>query len=77
MKADKNSDLDVLVISKEEQRFPNYLLSYKIHQINLSEDSFKRGLFEKEIIIKEIEENHIILNNPSSYINIVWEHYGK
>mgnify|MGYP001614022217 CR=1 FL=1 len=32
---------------------------------------------EKETIIKEIEENHIILNNHSSYINIMWEYYGK
>ena len=74
---DKNSDLDLLVLSKEEQKFPYHLLPYKIHQINLSEDSFKKALIEKETIIKEIEENHIILNSPSSYVNIIWEHNGK
>ncbi len=77
MKADKDSDLDMLVLSKEEQKFPNHLITHKIHQINLSEDSFKKAINEKETIIKEIEENHIILNNPSSYVNIVWEYHGK
>ena len=77
MKADKNSDLDLLVVSKTEIKLSNHLLSHKIHQINLSENSFRKALKEKEAIIKEIEENHIILNNPSSYVNIFWEHYGK
>jgi len=77
MNADKDSDLDILVLSKEEQRFHHHLLSYKVHQINLSEDSFKKAINKKENIIKEIEENHIILNNPSSYVNIIWEYYGK
>ncbi len=77
MKPDKDSDLDMLVLSKKEQKFPNHLISYKIHQINLSEDSFKKAISEKEAMIKEIEENHIILNNPSSYVNISWEYNGK
>jgi predicted nucleotidyltransferase len=77
IKADKDSDLDLLVMSKEEEEFPHHLITNKIHQINLSEDSFKKSLNEKEIIIKEIEENHIILNMPSSYVNILWEYYGK
>lgn len=76
-KVDENSDLDLLVLSKEEQKFSGHLLPYKIHQINLSEESFKKGLIEKESIIKEIKESHIILNNPSSYVNIMWEYYGK
>ncbi len=77
LKADKNSDLDLLILSKEKQKLPFHLLPYKIHEINLSEDSFKKALNEKETIIKEIQENHILLNNPSSYVNIVWEYYGK
>lgn len=76
-KADKNSDLDLFVVSEKEQKFPFHVLPYKVHQINLSEESFKRAISEKETIIKEIEENHIILNNPSSYVNIMWEYYGK
>lgn len=76
-KPDKNSDVDLLIISKEEQNLPAHLLSHKIHQVNLSEESFKKALNEKEALIKEIEESHIILNNPSSYVNLVWEYYGK
>ena len=69
-KADKDSDIDLLVLSKEEQKFSRHLLPYKFHQINLIEDSFKKALNEKEAVIKEIEENHIIFNNPSSYVII-------
>lgn len=77
LKADKDSDLDILSLSKEEQKLPYHLLPYKIHQNNLSEDSFKKALMEKETLIQEIMENHIILNNSSSYVNLVWEYYGK
>jgi predicted nucleotidyltransferase len=75
-KDDKNSDLDLLILSKDEQKLPFHLLPYKIHQVNLSEESLKKALNEKETLIKEIEENHIILNNPSSYVNVMWEYYG-
>ena len=76
-KANKDSDLDLFIVSNKEENLPFHLLSYKIHQNRLKEESFKKVIFEKETLIKEIEENHIILNNPSSYINIVWEYYGK
>ena len=76
-KVDKDSDLDLFVVSEKEQKLPFHLLPYKIHQVNLSEESFKKAISEKETIIKEIEENHIILNNHSSYVNIMWEYYGK
>jgi predicted nucleotidyltransferase len=77
MKSDKNSDVDLLVLSQKEQKLPFHLLAHKVHQINLPEESFKKALNEKEALIKEVEESHIILNNPSSYVNLVWEHYGK
>lgn len=76
-KADKDSDLDLFVVSEKEQKLPFHLLPYNVHQINLSEESFKKAISEKETIIKEIEENHIILNNHSSYVNIMWEYYGN
>ena len=76
-KADKNSDLDLFIISNKEEKLPFHLLPYKIHKNILSEESFKKAIEEKETLIKEIEENHIILNNHSSYVNIIWEYYGK
>jgi predicted nucleotidyltransferase len=77
MKAEKNSDIDLLIISKKEEKLPSHLLPYPIHQINLSEKSFKKSLYAKEALIKEIQENHVILNNPSSFVNLLWEYYAK
>lgn len=77
LKAGKDSDLDLFVVSEKEQKLPFHLLPYKAHQINLSENSFIKALEKKEALIKEIEENHIILNNHSLYVNVMWEHYGK
>ncbi len=76
-KAGKNSDLDLFIISGKKSNLPFHLLPYEIHQNRLSEESFKKTIIEKEPLIKEIEENHIILNNPSSYVNIIWEYYAK
>jgi len=75
-KADKNSDLDLLVVSKEE-KLSFHLLPYRIHKINLSENSFIKAVKEKETLMKEIEENHILLNNHSFYLNVIWNYYGK
>lgn len=77
IKAEKDSDVDLLAISEKEQRLPFHLLPYEVHQITLSEVSFRRALKEEEPIIKEIEENHIILNNHSFYVNCMWGYYGK
>ncbi len=76
-KANKDSDLDLFVVSEKDQKLPFHLIPYKIHQVTLSEDSFVKALKEKEILLKEIEENHIILNNHSFYLNVMWDYYGK
>ncbi len=75
--ADKNSDVDLLIISEKEQKLPLHLLPYKVHEVNLSESYFIKAVKEQETLIKEIEENHIVLNNHSFYINLMWEQYGK
>ncbi|HLD57211.1 MAG TPA: nucleotidyltransferase domain-containing protein [archaeon] len=77
LNADKNSDLDLFIVSEKEQSLPFHLLPYEIHQNSLKEESFKKALIGKEPLIKEIEENHIVLNNPSNYVNIIWEYYAK
>ena len=76
-KNEKNSDLDLFIVSENEQKLPFHLLPYKIHQINLSEKSFKKALMEKETFVQEIMKNHVILNNHSSYVTILWEYHGK
>lgn len=75
--ADKNSDLDLLIISEEELKLSFHLLPFKPHKINVSEKTFLKALKEQEDLIKEIEENHIILNNHSFYVNVMWRYYGK
>ncbi len=75
--ANKNSDLDLLVISNKKLNLPFHLLSFKPHLINMSEKTFLKAINQQENLIKEIEENHIILNNLSFYVNVMWRHYGK
>jgi len=75
--ADKNSDIDLLVISEKEPKLPFHLLPFKLHQINMAEKTFSKALKEQEDLIKEIEENHIILNNHSFYVSLMWSYYGN
>ncbi len=75
--ADKDSDLDILTISDKEPELPFHLLPFKPHQMNMPEKTFLKAIDKQESLIKEIEENHIILNNHSFYVNIMWRHYGK
>lgn len=77
LKADKNSDVDLIIISDKELKLPFHLLPFKPHQVNMTEKTFNRALKEQEDLIKEIEEKHIILNNHSFYVNIMWGYYGK
>lgn len=74
--ANENSDLDLMIISKEV-KLDLHLLPFKIHKINMTEKIFLKALNQQENLIKEMEENHIILNNHSFYINIMWSKYAK
>ena len=76
-RANKDSDLDLLVISRKKYSLPFHLLDYKVHQILLSEAAFIKALNKQEALIKEVEANHIILNNHSFYVNVLWSYYGN
>ena len=71
--ADRNSDLDLLVISKRKESLPEHLLPNRLQQINLSEKSFFKALKSSEPLINEIKKDHIILNNHSFYVDLMWE----
>lgn len=73
--ADKNSDVDLLLVNKEKLKLPAHLLPYKIHKIELLEKDFAKAVMQRESLIKEIAENHIILNNHSLYVNVLWDYY--
>jgi len=70
--ADKDSDLDLLIVS-DKSDFQFHLLPYKLHQLNLKESTFIKS---NEAIIKQIQENHIILNNHSFFVNYMWSKYA-
>ncbi len=75
--AEEGSDLDLLTVSKHEEKFPFHVIPYKVHEIRLSDDSFRKALEKQETLIKEIEENHVILNNHSFYVATMWDYYAK
>ena len=68
--AGKESDADIFIISDKEEELPLHLLPYKVHKIHMTKGSYKKAM--EEALIKEIEENHILLNNHSAYVNILW-----
>ena len=76
-KANEDSDLDLLIITNGKADLPFHLLAYKIHGIQLTENEFMKSMEKQEALIKEIEDNHIILNNHSFYVNITWSYYGR
>ncbi len=73
--AGKHSDFDMLIISEEEPAL--HLLPYKIHPLRMKEKTFIKAVLRQETLIKEIEQNHIILNNHSFYVEHLWRHYAK
>ena len=70
--AKKDSDLDILVIAGEGFLLPTHLIPNRVHEIRLSEKEFMRATKNKEAIMKEIEDRHVILNNHSFYVNAMW-----
>lgn len=77
LEAGKESDVDLLVVSREEEKLPAHLLPYMIHKIWMSGQSFVNALEKRETLLSEVEENHVVLNNHSAYVNAMWNYYGK
>ena len=76
-KESKESDVDILIISDRKIQLLTHLLPNKLHKIQLSEKNFIKALNQGETFIKKIEENHIILNNHSFFVNTMWEKYAR
>ena len=75
--AEKDSDMDLLIICGTEEKLPLHVLPYRVHEIRLPRRTFIKALKKQETVIKEIEENHIILNNHSFYIDVLWSYYAQ
>jgi len=75
--AKDDSDLDLLIIAAEGTKLPLHLLPYKVHDIRITKKSFVKALEKQETLIKEIEESHVILNDHSFYVDVMWWHHAK
>lgn len=75
--AEKDSDLDLLIVCDQEVVLPLHLLPYKVHKISMSEKNFLKAVETEEKLIKEILNSHIILNNHSFFVSTLWSKYGK
>jgi len=73
----KDSDIDLITISDKKINLPKHLLPNKVQEINLKEEFFIKSLNSQEPLIKEIQSKHIILNNHSLYVNIMWSYYAR
>ena len=69
--------LDLLIISNKKEKLPFHLLTFKVHREILSAAVFSKSLEVRESVTKEIENNHVILNNHSFYVNVMWRNYEK
>lgn len=67
--ADKNSDCDLLIISEKKEEIPYHLLPYKVHEISIGKEAYKKAREKNENLIKEIEENHVVFNNHSLFVD--------
>ena len=78
-KADENSDIDLFVIgnriNKKIIEKIQKIYGKKISQKVVSEKSFQKLFKEKNPLIMEILDNHIILNKFDFFINLIWK-YG-
>ncbi|MEM5815837.1 MAG: nucleotidyltransferase domain-containing protein [Candidatus Aenigmatarchaeota archaeon] len=77
LKATKDSDLDILIVSDKKIELPKHLLPYKTNEIHLNRKEFLSALSKGEPLVREILANHTILHNHSSFIDILWWYYGK
>ena len=75
--ANQDSDFDIVIISKMKVNIPIHLLPCRIHEIRLSEVMFSRAVQRENALLREIEENHVILNNHSYFVNCMWDYHGQ
>lgn len=83
----KESDIDILIFTDQgdyngevEKKIKDFGKTYGVRfQIQKgTRDSFEKGLLEKDPLVIEIAQNHVILNNYQFFIGVLWRFaYGK
>lgn len=77
------SDIDIFHLGRLEQDQQSQIKkSGKTYgkEINIktsSIENFHNGLRTGDTLIREIVENHIILQNPSPFVNLIWRNYSE
>lgn len=81
--ATEASDIDLFYLGKlEEEQLLEIKKQGKIYgkEINVktfSIENFNDDLRTGDILIREIVKNHIILQNPGSFVSLLWRHYTE
>ena len=77
----KDSDIDLLIFTDHheyntefEKQIRDFSKRYKkkIQVQKGSRDAFEKGLWKKDPLVLEIVQNHVILNNYSHFIGMLW-----
>lgn len=77
------SDIDIFHLGRLEQDEQSQIKKFgKTYgtEINIktsSIENFHNGLRTGDTLIREIVENHIILQNPSPFVNLIWRNYSE
>ncbi|MBL7169574.1 MAG: nucleotidyltransferase domain-containing protein [Candidatus Aenigmarchaeota archaeon] len=78
---EKESDIDLLVIDKEDKILREQLREFgnrhgrKMHIYFIKKKEFKQGLKVRDNMILELVENHVILNNHTFFVDVLWGYY--
>lgn len=77
------SDIDMLYLGMLEQDQQSEIKKYgktygkEINVKTSSIENFHDGLRTADTLIKEIVENHVILQNSGPFVNLVWRYYTE
>ena len=74
----KESDIDIFVIGKRKKKDYNEI--GKVFDLDISikyftENEFEKLIKEKNNLIKEMIENHILMFNIEKFVNLTWGNY--
>lgn len=76
--AKKDSDLDLFIIGnnkKEKYSQSGKILGLEISLKFFSEKELVQLLQEKNFLIKEIIQNHLLIFGTEKFVNLIWRHY--
>jgi predicted nucleotidyltransferase len=79
----EESDIDLFYLGRLEQdqqseiKKRGKIYGKEINIKNSSIENFLNGLRTGDTLIREIVENHVILQNPDPFVNLLWRHYTE